>query len=135
LDLIKKLKRDFDTSIIFITHDMGVVADIADDILVMYSGEEVEYASTNDIFKNPKHPYTQGLLASIPRLDQEEDILFVIKGSVPDQYNMPLGCKFSPRCKYAVALCKEKVPPLIKISESYVRCWKYHTSYIGSLNE
>ena len=92
LDLMKKLREDFNTAIILITHDMGVVADMADDILVMYAGRVMEHAAALELFQKPLHPYTKALLKSIPRLDKEVDMLHSIKGSVPSPYDMPKGC-------------------------------------------
>jgi peptide/nickel transport system ATP-binding protein len=102
LDLIKDLQRDFHTAVILITHDLGVVSELADDILVMYAGRAVEYARADDLFVQPEHPYTWGLLGSLPRLDTEPtDRLLSIKGTPPSLINVPLGCPFNPRCDYA----------------------------------
>ena len=102
LDLIRDLQRDFGTGVIIITHDLGVVAELADDILVMYAGRAAEYAPADDIFNRPEHPYTWGLLGSVPRLDREPtDRLLQIKGTPPSLINVPRGCPFHPRCPYA----------------------------------
>lgn len=125
LELMKKLKED-NKSIMLITHDMGVVAEMADDIMVMYAGKGVEYGSVEDIFKHPLHPYTCGLLKSIPRLDQDSsERLFNIPGSVPDLKDMPKGCKFCTRCSEACEKCMEEEPDLYHIGNQSVRCWKY----------
>ncbi len=101
LDLIRDLQQEFNSAVIIITHDLGVVAELADDILVMYAGRAVEYASAVDIFRNPQHPYTWGLLASMPRLDRERsERLLPIKGLPPSLINVPSGCPFHPRCAY-----------------------------------
>ena len=100
LELMAKLKEDFDTSILMITHDMGVIADVADYVCVMYAGEIVEYGTCEEIFDHPQHPYTKGLLKSIPRLDEDTKILYTIKGMVPSMQDMPRGCRFSNRCPH-----------------------------------
>ena len=117
LELMKELKEKDNKSIILITHDMGVVAEMADDIMVMYAGKELEYGSVEEIFKNPLHPYTCGLLKSIPRLNQSSDErLFNIPGSVPDLSEMPKGCKFCTRCSEVCQKCKEKEPDLYDVN-------------------
>jgi peptide/nickel transport system ATP-binding protein len=105
LELMKTLQREFDSALILITHDLGVVADVADDILVMYAGRAVEYGPAEDLFRRPEHPYTWGLLTSVPRLDRErEERLRPIQGTPPSLINLPPGCKFHPRCPYAERL-------------------------------
>jgi peptide/nickel transport system ATP-binding protein len=102
LDLIRDLQREFDSAVIIITHDLGVVAELADDILVMYAGRAVEYGAADDIFRRPQHPYTWGLLGSMPRLDRDRsERLLPIKGTPPSLINVPPGCPFHPRCAYA----------------------------------
>jgi peptide/nickel transport system ATP-binding protein len=102
LDLIRDLQREFNSAVIIITHDLGVVAEVADDIQVMYAGRAIEYGSAEDIFDRPQHPYTWGLLGSMPRIDQERtERLIPIKGSPPSLINVPPGCAFHPRCNYA----------------------------------
>jgi len=124
LELMKSLLRDFNGSLIMITHDLGVIADIADRIAVMYAGKVAEYADKKTIFHNMLHPYTFGLLTSIPRLDVEMKRLDVIPGIVPNPLHFPTGCKFNPRCKFATDRCKKEEPPLIEIEERHlVRCW------------
>lgn len=124
LDLMKSLLREFNGSLIMITHDLGVIAEIADRIAVMYAGKVVEYADKKTIFHNPLHPYTFGLLTSIPRLDVEIKRLNVIPGIVPNPLHFPTGCKFNPRCRFATNKCREEEPPLIKVEEGHlVRCW------------
>ncbi len=126
LELMRELKEKENKSIMLITHDMGVVAEMADDVMVMYAGKEMEYGDVRSIFKNPLHPYTQGLLTSIPRLDQDSsEKLFNIKGSVPDLSEMPKGCRFCTRCPEAKELCHKQEPGLAEADGHKVRCWKY----------
>ncbi|WP_047983520.1 ABC transporter ATP-binding protein [Ornithinibacillus californiensis] len=126
LKLMDDLKHKLNTSIILITHNLGVVAQTADKIIVMYAGKVMEYSDTKSIFKNPKHPYTEGLLDSIPKIDKPVDRLSAIPGTVPSSNDFPTGCSFYPRCKYAMEICKEKGPDLIKLEDDVqVRCWKY----------
>ncbi|MCP8967571.1 ABC transporter ATP-binding protein [Ectobacillus ponti] len=124
LDLLNDLKQEFDTSIIMITHDMGVVAEIADRVIVMYAGQIIEQGTTEEIFTNPQHPYTKGLLASVPNVDDEEFELKPIPGSLPNLHEKITGCKFRPRCTYAVEACKVNEPPVYEQSQSHtVKCW------------
>ena len=126
LDLMRKIKESFQTSIMLITHDLGVVAEMAQRVIVMYAGEIVEEAPIQDLFRNPLHPYTEGLMKSIPRLDKKQTgKLHVIKGMVPHPLNMPKGCRFSPRCTYAENICFSEPPKLQEVfSGRLVRCWK-----------
>ncbi len=124
LDLMKNLLKQFNSSLIMITHDLGVIAEIADRIAVMYAGKIVEYAETRSIFFSPLHPYTYGLLTSIPRLDLDLGKLESIPGIVPDPLHFPSGCKFHPRCIFATRKCKEEEPLLERIENNHmVRCW------------
>lgn len=125
IDLMSDLKRTINTAIILITHDMGIVAKMADYIMVMYAGKAMEYGTARQIFTNPLHPYTQGLLASIPRLDKDCDRLTAIEGTVPSPAKMPHGCRFSARCMQAEIHCFEAPPPLFQVGEQKVQCWKY----------
>jgi len=101
LDLIRDLQREFGSAVIMITHDLGVIAELADDVLVMYGGKAVEHASVQDIFKRPEHPYTWGLLSSMPRMDRErQERLIPVTGTPPSLINLPPGCAFNPRCPY-----------------------------------
>ena len=126
LELMRELKEKENKSIMLITHDMGVVAEMADDVMVMYAGKEMEYGDVRSIFKNPLHPYTQGLLKSIPRLDQDSsEKLFNIIGSVPDLSEMRKGCRFCTRCPEAKELCHKQEPGLAEADGHKVRCWKY----------
>ncbi|AUW94023.1 MAG: ABC transporter ATP-binding protein [Sulfobacillus thermosulfidooxidans] len=127
LDLMRKLKREFHTAIMLITHDLGVVAEMADRVVVMYAGKIVEESPTVDLFREPLHPYTQGLLESIPRLDQPtSEKLHVIDGTVPNPLHLPKGCTFAPRCPKAMDVCREKAPTLTAVSEGRkVSCWMH----------
>lgn len=126
IDLMVDLKKKINASIILITHDMGVVAEMADSIMVMYAGKVMEYGTARQIFKSPLHPYTQGLLASIPRLDKDTDRLCSIDGTVPSLDKMPAGCRFCARCGQAMERCKTEQPPVFEDSEGHkVSCWKY----------
>jgi oligopeptide/dipeptide ABC transporter ATP-binding protein len=130
LDLMRDLRTKVDTSIILITHDMGVVAEMADRVAVMYAGRIVEQAAVNTLFNEPLHPYTQGLLAAIPIHGVVQDRLAVIRGTVPNLIDLPPGCKFAPRCdariEHGLTQCTEEEPHLISIHPGHtVRCWLY----------
>jgi peptide/nickel transport system ATP-binding protein len=116
-------------SIMFITHDLGVVAEMADDVAVMYLGRVVEYGNVDTIFHNPKHPYTQALLRSIPKISREQSELDPIQGMVPNPFNRPNGCHFHPRCTQATDLCKQRVPVVTQLSQDHtVQCLLYEKS-------
>jgi oligopeptide/dipeptide ABC transporter ATP-binding protein len=127
LSLLKKIKNETQMSILLITHDLGVVAEVAERVMVMYAGEIVESGSVSDIFRSPRHPYTIGLMESIPRLDstlQKKSKLREISGTVPSLSQVTLGCPFCPRCSVAETRCKVEKPQLKKISQSHsVSCW------------
>jgi oligopeptide/dipeptide ABC transporter ATP-binding protein len=130
LDLLRGLRTRMDTSVILITHDLGVIAEMADRVAVMYAGRIVEQSHTRAIFDYPLHPYTQGLIASIPILGVVKDKLDVIPGSVPNLINLPLGCQFAPRCRsrieYGLTICTDVEPDLVPIMPDHlVRCWLY----------
>lgn len=125
IDLMAELKHNINASIMLITHDLGVVAEMADNIMVMYAGKVMEKGTARQIFKNPLHPYTKGLLASIPRLDKDMDRLFSIDGTVPTLDKMPKGCRFCARCPEAKEQCQECQPPVYDVLGQRVRCWKY----------
>ena len=132
LGLLKELQQRLGMSVIFITHDLGVVAETCDYVAVMYAGQVVEYSDVVTLFKEPKHPYTIGLLNSLPRHDVEQDKLEPIRGNVPDALNMPKGCRFSPRCPAATALCHDELPELMKDNNGNdVRCWIYSDRWDG----
>jgi len=134
LELLDDLVKKFGNAVILITHDMGVAAEFCDKMAVMYAGNMVEYASTTNIFKNPFHPYTKGLLRAVPKIGRTEE-LQSIKGMVPDLANPPTGCRFHPRCKYAMDICKKKLPALMEIKpEHYVACYLYSKEGVKSAN-
>lgn len=126
LDLLRKMRDDVNAAIILVTHDMGVVAGMADNIMVMYAGKAVEYGTKHQIFKAPKHPYTQGLLASVPRMDKQVENLYSIPGNVPNLTEKIEGCVFRDRCSQCIEKCVYAAPPqfLLKNGEK-VRCWLY----------
>ena len=128
LDLMKELKSKLDTSIIIITHDLGVVADMAERIIVMYAGKVVESGSVDDVFYNPIHPYTWGLLKSVPRLDAEnKEELIPIIGTPPDLFAPPVGCAFAARCTYSMEVCYEKQPEMVECGQgNKTACWLQH---------
>ncbi len=126
LELMKELKRSINTAIILITHDLGVMAEMAERMVIMYAGKIVEQADVNDLFDAPKHPYTQGLLASIPVLGQVKERLEVIPGTVPSLRNLPQGCRFAPRCPRRMPVCTSEDPDLLKLDGRAARCWLYH---------
>ncbi len=126
LSLMNKIKKETNTAIMMITHDLGVVAQMADHVLVMYSGKIVESAPVQEVYDQPKHPYTVGLLNSIPKLDETREALNTIEGSVPNPFELPEGCYFAPRCKHAMDICKKKQPGLYQINgEHTVSCFLY----------
>lgn len=126
LDLMKGLQADFGLTIILITHDLGVVAETCDKVAVMYAGKIVEYADVETLFADPKHPYTRGLLNSLPLLVGEQEELNVIPGTVPNPLSVPRGCRFAPRCPHATALCSAEAPVLEAVDgENAVRCWMH----------
>ena len=130
LELMLQLQEDYGTAIMMITHDLGVIAELAGRVVVMYAGRVVEEADTLAIFQQTKHPYTEGLLKSIPqpgdRSERGRQRLDEIKGSVPNLYNLPAGCSFAPRCAYVTDVCQQQMPELQTLTENHkVRCWKY----------
>ncbi len=124
LKLLKDINKKFGTAIILITHDLGVIAECADEVAVMYAGRIVEKATVREIFKDPKHPYTKGLLRSVPTLEKQEGELHSITGIVPSIYHLPKGCAFAERCPYAMACCKEGEVPEAREGNRMIRCWK-----------
>lgn len=126
LELMNKLSKELKTSIILITHDLGVISEMADDVIVMYAGKIVEECSVQDIFEEAKHPYTKGLLYSRTENVQKGEKLYNIPGMVPNLNDMPSGCSFNPRCEKCMDICKKEMPELIEIEEGHkVRCWLY----------
>jgi oligopeptide/dipeptide ABC transporter ATP-binding protein len=130
LSLIQGLREKTDTAVILITHDLGIIAENANRVAVMYAGEIVEYGDTEPIFAQPDHPYTKGLIGSIPVLGKVVDRLEVIPGLVPNLIDLPAGCRFAPRCKlreqYELTICEKQKPDLVEVSPGHtVRCWLY----------
>lgn len=125
LELINELKKKTGASIMMITHDLGVIAEVADDVMVMYAGKVVEQGAADDLFELPLHPYTAGLVNCIPKLDNEMEELPVIPGMVPGYDSMPKGCAFCPRCEDARRICAEAMPELIEQNGRKIRCFKY----------
>ena len=132
-ELIEKLKSEYNTAVMLITHDMGVVSELADDVAVMYMGSIVERGSARDVLKYPAHPYTAALLRSIPVLHKgKNQTLEPIRGSTPDPYDRPVGCQFAPRCDYCCDKCKQMPPEMILYGGHAVRCWNAAQVYAGS---
>jgi len=126
LELMRDLRTKNNTAVLLITHDIGVVAEMADEVVVMYTGKVVEHGSVQQVLKTPKHPYTVGLLNSIPSIGQKGGRLNVIPGTVPSPLNLPKGCPFAPRCPHVMAVCREEEPPLKTLDDgSAARCWLY----------
>jgi len=133
LDLMKDLKKKFKTSILMITHDLGIIADLCDRVAVMYSGNIVEYATAIDLFKNPKHPYTQGLIGAIPSVEKRDQKLKTIRGMVPNLIYPPSGCRFHPRCDFRLEVCDKVKPKFLEISDKYfIACHLHDPEYKDS---
>jgi len=128
LELISELKDSYGSAVIMITHDMGVIAEMADDVIVMYAGKIVENAPVRDLFKDPLHPYTQALLDSIPKLNRN-DKLKSIRGMIPKPTEMPDGCPFNPRCDHTKDICCRDAPPDFSFGGRTVACWKYSDDF------
>jgi len=134
LELMNELKKIVGTSVLFITHDLGVIAEICDEVVVMYCGRVVESGDVLSIFKKPRHPYTEGLLKSIPKLGEHVEILESIPGNVPNPKYMPKGCKFEPRCSKSFDKCREEEPPFFTYSNGQQsRCWLCKKEYGGEV--
>lgn len=126
LDLLDEMKKKFNMAVLLITHDLGVVAEYADRVMVMYGGQIVEETTVERLFEEPKHPYTSGLLESLPALDKDVDRLGSIKGTVPPAYNFPVGCRFSDRCPHVMDKCRQANPDLYATEPGHnVRCYLY----------
>jgi oligopeptide/dipeptide ABC transporter ATP-binding protein len=125
LKLLKDLQRDSDMSLIFITHDFGIVAKMCDRVAVMYAGRIVEHGSVRDIFNNPSHPYTEALLASVPRMEEDIDRLYSIEGQPPPLHDLPAGCAFSDRCQYVMDKCRTEYPTQSVVADDHTAfCWR-----------
>ena len=124
LELIRRLKKEVDSSVLLITHDLGVIAEMCDQVAVMYAGRTMEYSDTTEIFEHPEHPYTEALLKTIPRIDISERRFTLIPGTVPELIDPPKGCVFHPRCKYVKEICSKQTPELVESKHGhYVSCW------------
>ncbi len=125
LKLLKDLQQASNIALIFITHDFGIVAKMCDRVAVMYAGKIVEMGDVREIFNNPSHPYTEALLASVPKLEEDVDRLYSIEGQPPTLHDLPTGCPFAPRCQYVMDRCVEAYPPTISLTERhYAACWR-----------
>ena len=130
LELMKDLKKGFKTSILMITHDLGIIAEICDRVAVMYSGSLVEYATVSDLYKNPRHPYTKGLIGAIPRIEKKNQKLTVIRGMVPNLIYPPSGCRFHPRCDERMEICDKVKPRFLEIGDKYfIACHLFDPEY------
>ncbi len=130
LDLIDDLKEELNMGVVMITHDMGVVAEVADRVMVMYAGEKIEEGDVETIFNHPKHPYTKGLLKSVPNVDDADHNLEPIAGSLPSLKEEIVGCRFFDRCEFATEKCRSQSPPSFAVSEGHsVRCWLQEGSH------
>lgn len=126
LDLMQKLREKYGTSMLMITHDLGIVAEVCDDVSIMYAGRIVEHGTLEDIFESTSHPYTEGLFGSLPNIENRHEQLKPIPGLMPDPTNLPSGCTFHPRCKYCQEICKSRVPAVTKLSDTHmVSCLAY----------
>jgi peptide/nickel transport system ATP-binding protein len=126
LDLLKELQKEFGLTILLITHNIGVVAEISDRVAVMYAAKLVEVGEVNDVFAHPKHPYTQGLLRSVPNIKLDSGELYKMAGAPPDLTHPPSGCRFHPRCPFVMDICRDKIPPLEVIEGGQLAaCWLY----------
>jgi peptide/nickel transport system ATP-binding protein len=126
LDLLKELQKEFNLTILLITHNIGVVAEVSDRVAVMYAAKLVEVGKVNDVFAHPKHPYTQGLLRSVPNIKLDSGDLYKMAGAPPDLTHPPSGCRFHPRCPYAMDICREETPSLVAVEASQLAaCWLY----------
>ena len=125
LDLLNDLREQFDLTILLITHNLGVVAQLADRVTVMYAGTVAEIGSSEAVFADPFHPYTQGLLASIPNIKLDQPELYTMPGQTPDLVNPPEGCRFHPRCPKVMDICRQEIPTTFQKNGSQVTCWLY----------
>lgn len=138
LKMIKELKNELDTSLILISHNLGVVAQVCENVAIMYAGRIVEFGALRDVFSKPLHPYTEGLLNSIPRIEVEKERLIPIRGMMPDPSIVPSGCIFKPRCPYAKEECSVQAPIVSKISDRRVMCLMHEgviPNTMGAANE
>lgn len=126
LELIKVLEQKYSTSLLMITHNLGIISELCKNVAVMYAGTIIEYGTVKEVFSHPLHPYTKGLLGAIPTLDDDKERLIAIPGAVADPYHLPEGCSFGPRCEGCTKVCRQTVPQLIKINDNhYAACWNH----------
>jgi len=127
LDLLRELRQEFGLTILLITHNIGVVAEVADRVAVMYAARLVEIGDVNEIFANSKHPYTQGLLRSVPNIELDGEPLYKMEGMPPNLLHPPAGCRFHPRCPFAMEICRRETPALETVGPDHqAACWLYH---------
>ena len=133
LELIKKLQNEKSTSLLMITHNLGIISEICEKVAVMYAGTIVEYGTVKEVFSNPCHWYTKGLLGALPKITGPRERLVSISGNVANARDLPDGCKFHPRCKHCTEKCKSKIPGLIQLnSNHYVACWNMEGTTDGA---
>ncbi|UCG94480.1 MAG: ABC transporter ATP-binding protein [Candidatus Aerophobus sp.] len=131
LELMERFKDELGMALLLITHNLGVIAEVSDRVVLVYAGKTVEYADVEAIFKHPRHPYMMGLLESVPRLDDASEKLKIIKGVVPTALNLPKGCRFHPRCEKVMDVCEVKPPRILEVEKNHgVRCWLYDSEGI-----
>lgn len=136
LDLMRGLKQKFNMAMLMITHDFGIVAEVCDEVSVMYAGRVVEHGTLEDVFDHKRHPYTEGLFHSLPDIRNRKAALKPIRGQMPDPTDLPKGCPFHPRCEYCMERCSKEEPPRVQISSThYVRCWLYEQTIKSQLAE
>ncbi len=137
LELMKRFKKEIGMAIMLISHDLGVIAEVSDRVVIFYSGKVVEYADMRAVFKRPKHPYTVGLHRSRPRIEDDRGTdLFAIEGNIPNPWDMPPGCEFHPRCEHRMDICSRKEPALKQVGEGHlVRCWMYDPEHQDLFNQ
>ena len=136
LDLMRNLRKKFNMGMLMITHDFGIVAEVCDEVAVMYAGQIVEKGTLVDVFDDKHHPYTEGLFNSLPDINNRQNELKPIRGLMPDPTNLPTGCAFHPRCDYCTEKCKQEQPPKVQINDThYVRCWLYENTKESQLTK
>ena len=136
LEMMKGLKEKYEMSMLMITHDLGIVAEICDEVSVVYAGRVVEHGTLADVFDNTRHPYTEGLFNSLPNIENQAEKLKPIRGLMPDPTDLPLGCPFYPRCDHAMEICRTKKPPKVYRNEThFVECHLYNEQNIGDKEE
>jgi oligopeptide/dipeptide ABC transporter ATP-binding protein len=132
LDLLQELQKEFGLTILLITHNIGIVAEVADRVAVMYAAKMAEVGEVNDVFADPKHPYTQGLLKSVPNIRLDEDELYKMGGAPPNLLYPPAGCRFNPRCPHVMDVCKEEEPAFEPVEKGHLAsCWLYQKAPTG----